>query len=302
MLDLQNPLRSEQQLFLRAHRLKEEVPASGHHEVLIETQKHNLYDRKVFESHHESELSVYLLLKAFRMRSLSLTRDDPKIKQILLFKNKGKTAGASLVHPHAQLVALPIVPANVKVRVEQSYHYYQKYGSCILCDTALVETLSSPTARSSSSLAPDPSLMIEENEHFISIVPYAAYSPFQCWIVPKKHSHLFYDIDELELLSLSKILWSVLLRLDIALSSPDFNLVIHSAPNTTSFDSPVDTSRLKTYCHWYIEIHPRLSAGALAGFELGSGIYSNSSLPESDAEYLRQDQFSPIQNNENEKE
>ncbi len=118
--------------------------------------------------------------------------------------------------------------------------------------------------------------VILETEHFISFIPYAALSPFHIWVFPKRHCGSFSDITEDEISDLALNLKTILAKLYLGLNDPDFNYVIRS-------NRPRDAK--SDYFHWYMTIVPRVST--TAGFELGSGMFINTALPEESAEYLR---------------
>src|SRR6185503_6007308 len=119
--------------------------------------------------------------------------------------------------------------------------------------------------------------LVSVSDHFVAFVLYAAPSPFHMWIVPRQHrvSLLFAQNDELA--DLAQILHDVLRRLYLGLRDPSYNLVIRTAPAKEIS---------KDYLHWYVAIVPRL--GEAAGFELGSGMFINPSLPEESAAFLRE--------------
>jgi UDPglucose--hexose-1-phosphate uridylyltransferase len=119
--------------------------------------------------------------------------------------------------------------------------------------------------------------VISETEHFIVIAPFFSRSPFETWILPKRHRASFAEIPPLEKKDLAAVLIDILLRLYQGLGDPDYNYMVHSAPYQ---EDPAD------YYHWHVQILPKLSE--VAGFELGSGIYLNSTRPEENARYLRE--------------
>eukprot|EP01119_Soliformovum_irregulare_P012108 TRINITY_DN3125_c0_g1_i3.p2 TRINITY_DN3125_c0_g1~~TRINITY_DN3125_c0_g1_i3.p2 ORF type:complete len:310 (+),score=44.47 TRINITY_DN3125_c0_g1_i3:1253-2182(+) len=174
-------------------RLNAQLPAFGHHEVVIESPKH---DSRIATSSVES---LTQLLRAFHSRGQHISK-DPIVKHLLYFKNQGKKAGASLLHPHAQIVGLPIVTSNVQDRIEHAHRYFQRNGRCVVCDLNKEEMTSNER-------------IVSSNSDFIAFVPYAANTPFQTWIVPRKHRDNFLQSDSSELHSLSSILLDVFKRL-----------------------------------------------------------------------------------------
>ncbi|MGI6554211.1 MAG: galactose-1-phosphate uridylyltransferase [Bacillota bacterium] len=237
--------------------LYEKMHGVGAHEVIVETPDHN---RPLGE---ESEEHIFGILKAWQSRYLDLKK-DPRIQYTQLFKNHGAVAGASLSHPHSQLIATPLVPKNVIEEMEGIERFYKKEGKCFFCES--VEFEKKERAR-----------IVAENNAFIAFCPYAARFPFETWIVPQKHSEYFEESSDEELRALAAILKRTISSLSQALEDPPYNLVVHSAPYRMN-----EGQRY----HWHIEILPRLTI--VAGFEWGTGFYINPTPPESAAGYLRQ--------------
>ncbi|MGB7062590.1 MAG: galactose-1-phosphate uridylyltransferase [Candidatus Zixiibacteriota bacterium] len=228
----------------------------GKHEVIIETPQHNQSLATLSLKEVEEICSVY------RRRYLALEKDR-RFKLVLIFRNHGITAGTSLKHPHSQVIAVPLVPASVRHLLEEAMKYYDDHGSCVFCEMMSEELASGKR-------------IIMENERFVGFHPFASRGPFETWIVPKKHNACFGSASEKEVKSLASAMRSVLKKMYDRLGNPDYNLMIRTAPIK---DAEED------YYHWYVQILPRLTTPA--GFELGSGIYINSSLPEKTAEFMK---------------
>lgn len=228
----------------------------GIHEVIIEHPRHDLTTALM------SIADVANILEVYRQRYREIKK-DPRIEAIIIFKNHGKEAGTSLEHPHSQLTATPIVPSQVRIRIEEAIRFFDDTGDCIICRT-LADELAAKER------------IIFESEHFVSLIPYAALSPFHIWIFPRRHISSYDDINDTEILDLAYTLKTVLAKLYYGLNNPDYNYSIRSVPAS---------ERQTGYFHWYIAIIPRLSKAA--GFELGSGMYINTALPEESAKYLR---------------
>ncbi|GIW47879.1 MAG: galactose-1-phosphate uridylyltransferase [Deltaproteobacteria bacterium] len=229
----------------------------GIHEVIIESPVHNrliplMEDREVED-----------ILFAYRERYNALKK-DPLIKLIIIFKNHGKSAGTSLEHPHSQLVATPVVPMHIRRRFEVATVYYDDTGRCLLCDMIREEKALGKR-------------VVMETDKFIVFHPFASRSPFETWIAPKRHLSSFGNVPDEDIPDLAGVLKTTLLKLYKALNNPDFNYVIHTAP--------VDDEN-KNYYLWHIQIIPRLTT--MAGFEIGSGIYINTALPEETAGFMRE--------------
>ncbi|MGB6168938.1 MAG: HIT domain-containing protein, partial [Geitlerinemataceae cyanobacterium] len=161
------------------------------------------------------------------------------------------------------LAATPIVPYEVRFRTQESIRYFDDTGICLVCNILADELAAGDR-------------IIFTSEHFVAFIPYAALSPFHTWVFPRRHSSSFDDITDEEIVDLAIVLKTTLAKLYYGLGDPDYNYVIRS--------SPTDEQRTD-YFHWYLAIVPRLSL--TAGFELGSGMYINTSLPEESAEFLR---------------
>ena len=229
----------------------------GKHEVIIETPQHNKSLATLSLKQVEEICLVYL------RRYMALEKDR-RFKLIIIFRNHGVTAGTSLRHPHSQLIALPLVPASIRHLLEEAMRYYDDHGSCVFCDMMGEE------------LAVKKRIILK-NERFVVFHPFASRTPFETWIVPKKHNACFGNISEDEVKSMAWVLKHVLKKIHDKLGDPDFNLIIRTAPIKDA---------LEDYYHWYIQILPRLSTPA--GFELGSGVYINSSLPEKTARFIKE--------------
>lgn len=238
----------------------------GAHEIIIDSPEHDL-DLPDLSVHQ-----VYLLLRAYRERLADLMKDS-RLRYILVFKNFGATAGATLAHPHSQLIAMPVTPHTVALELESARQHYHLKERCIFCDLMRQEI-------------EERKRVVSVDEHFVTWCPYASRFPFELMMAPRGHSH-DYSLASDELLRyLAVNLRDVLNRMNRALGRPPYNLILHTAPNTQL--RPVRAHYWETLAadyHWHIEICPRLSQ--VAGFEWGSGIYINPTPPEDAAGYLR---------------
>jgi UDPglucose--hexose-1-phosphate uridylyltransferase len=242
--------------------VQRQMSGVGHHEVLIETPIHNLSPAL------ETPAQITLMLRAFQQRGRAMAQ-DPRTEHIIYFKNHGLLAGSTLVHPHTQIISLPIVPNNIRTRTEEARRYFEDTGRCVIYAMQAGELQ-------------DGSRVVLESTGFASIIPYAASSPFHTWILPRRHECAFLNATTQELDELGQVLGRVLRKLYVGLNDPDYNYVIRSAP----IHEPG-----REYLHWYITIIPRVSRAA--GFEIGTGMYINPSLPEESAAFLRSIQEEP---------
>ncbi len=229
----------------------------GAHEVIIDSPHH-------FKGLSELEdKEVEYVIRAYRSRSLDL-RKDKRFKYILIFKNVGAQAGASLEHGHSQLIALPMVPKNVKEEVKGSHHYYEFRDRCIFCDMMAYELDVKER-------------IVFEADKFLAFCPLSSRFSFETWIIPKKHLSDFGAITDEEITALSKVLKETIRRLKKVLGEHPYNYIIHTIP--------INTDTHLGY-HWHIEIMPKLTR--VAGFEWGSGFYIVFTPPELAAKYLRE--------------
>ena len=241
----------------RADGMFDRMNGIGAHEVVIETSDHNLSLATMPEKRIED------VLWAFRDRIVDL-KQDKRFKYILIFKNHGEAAGASLEHAHSQLIALPIVPKQVVEEIEGAKQYYIYKERCVFCDVVRQEM-------------EDGTRVVGENEHFITIAPYAPRFPFETWILPKRHESAFENSSSAQFEGLARSMKTLLAKANNVLDNPAYNLVIHT--------SPVQDPN-NDYYHWHIEFMPKLTK--TAGFEWGTGFYINPTPPEEAAKFLRE--------------
>jgi len=233
------------------------MPGVGRHEVIIETPEHNAPFALLPDSQAEEVVLMY------RERYLAL-RDDRAVKAVILFKNKGESAGTSLEHPHAQIVGTPVVPQHIRETYAVTTRYYDDTGRCIYCD--LVERECKAKYR-----------IVFESDEFVAFHPFASRSPFETWIAPKRHAASFGQISAESAKHFALALKAVLSKIYRHLNDPDYNFVFHSAP--------IEDEN-KPYFLWHVRVIPRLTT--VAGFEIGSGMFINTALPEETAAYLNE--------------
>ncbi|MCX8117758.1 MAG: galactose-1-phosphate uridylyltransferase [Desulfobacterota bacterium] len=250
-------LRIEGDLNREGEGIYDKMNGIGAHEVVIETPLHN-------ETLATLPLgAVEKVLVAYRERIIDLRRDR-RLRYVMVFKNYGAAAGASLEHPHSQIIALPIIPTRVREEIEGAKGYFQYKDRCVFCDIIRQELRQK-------------SRVITENRGFVSLAPFASRFPFETWILPKHHQPTF-ERTEGELFGeAAEILSDTLRRLKQVLDDPPYNYILHTS------SSPEQD---QDYYHWHIEIMPKLTK--VAGFEWGTGFYINPTPPEEAAEYLRE--------------
>ncbi|MBI4697621.1 MAG: galactose-1-phosphate uridylyltransferase [Nitrospirae bacterium] len=251
-------LRIEGDLNISGDGIFDKMNGIGAHEVIIESPDHNLTLSTM------PLKSVEDVLWAFYYRIFELKKDK-RLKYVLIFKNEGDDAGASLEHSHTQIIALPIVPKSVHEEINNSMHYFNNKERCIFCDIIKHETASRIR-------------LISENESYIALAPFAPRSPFETWILPKRHESYFAPDGKFP--QLAEMLQQTLKQIDKVLNLPPYNMMLHISPFK---------DEINEYYHWHIEIKPTLTK--TAGFEWGSGFYINPTAPEEAAEFMREAQI-----------
>lgn len=227
----------------------------GAHEVIIDTPDHfrDMSDLTLGEAEE--------VVWAYLARSSDLRRDK-RFKYVLIFKNYGKSAGASLEHPHSQLIALPIVPKRVQEEIDGAAKYYEYKERCVFCDIIRTELT-------------DKERVIYNDDKFIAFCPYVSRFAYEVWILPKRHLSDFANLERDSVSSFAKALRNSLAMVKGLLKDPSYNFIIHT--------SPINGHEREDY-HWHVEIMPKLSK--VAGFEWGSGFYINPVPPELAAKNL----------------
>ena len=233
---------------------------SGDHEVVI-TRKHN--EPLALQSIQIVELTLHV----FRQRYLDLEKQKD-LACVQIFHNHGRDAGASLIHPHYQIISLPMVPGHIHDEMSGAFHYYQLNGKCIYCEIMREEQAQKER-------------IIFETDDFIVWAPYASRAPFETWIVPKKHSARFEQITDKEITQLAYVLKVTLGQLYVKLSDPPLNFYIHTSP----FAHTKHIMNEDQSYHWHLVIFPRLTIWA--GFEYATGIPINPMSPEDAAKFLK---------------
>lgn len=236
----------------------------GAHEVIVETPEHDVQLADLPAGH------IAAVMRTYRARMADLGGDD-RFKYVLIFKNQGYLAGATISHPHSQLIATPVTPKRVKEELAGAEKYYDFKRRCVFCDIVRQETALT-TER-----------LVFENDAFAVISPFAARVPYETWIVPKAHACDFTAIRDGDCLALAEALKHILLRLRTVLGDPPLNYLIHTAPFRRP--RPGYWATIQHDFHWHLEVLPRLTRAA--GFEEGSGFYINPVAPEEAAALLR---------------
>ena len=240
----------------------ESMGGFGYHEVVAETPKHNqsLDDLEVGE--------IALVLQTYAKRAMTFIK-DPKVEYVSMFRNQGKKAGASLSHPHSQIMATTFVPNLLKREYAEASSFFNQKGECLHC--RIMEEEKREGQR-----------IILENDGFLVFSPFGSRFPYETHLYPKRHRHSFAQIDEDEITLMAGALKRTLRSMSANFGHLfPYNYSIHTGYSREF--SNIDGFE-ESY-HWHLEIIPRLTTPA--GFEWGSGNYINIINPEDAAGKLR---------------
>lgn len=233
------------------------LPVHGYSEVIVEAPRHDA------DLVSMSTDDIVALVAAYRRRFSELIA-RPGIAAVMLFRNRGEASGASLLHPHSQLIALGMIPPRIRAMAVSMREAWERTGRCATCAELAFELAANER-------------IIEETETFVALAPFAAALPFEMWLVPRRHQASFIQLSDAEAADLGILLRRSLRRLKSAQHDPPYNFVVES------FDAMDATGH---FAHWRLRIAPSLATWG--GFELGTGIPINPSSPELDARVLRE--------------
>lgn len=229
---------------------------AGVHEVIIESPEH----QDSWADFSITQATLALQAWAERYRELEA---DAGLAYVQIFTNHGALGGASLEHPHSQLIATPFVPPRMMHELEGASSYFREHHRCPYCDLVAREEESRTR-------------LVERTENYLACCPYASRFPLEMWVLPREHTSSFGGTPLVRLQELGGLLRRVYRQLSLAADDPPYNAVLHTRPlRETGYD--------KSY-HWHLEILPRLTT--IAGFEWGTGIFINPTPPETAREYL----------------
>jgi len=235
--------------------LFQKTPSIGFHEVVIFNDHSKQLGDFSFNEWEE-------LIGIYQQRYIVLSKEN-FVNYVSIFHNHGKMAGASLVHPHSQIMAIPFFDKNILGPLNSSKEFFKEKSQCLFCATNRAEK----TAKTR---------IVFENSNFLAICPFASKVNFEVVISPKNHLPYFEKITKEEKSDLAQIFQVVLAKINKGLGMPDYNFYLKT--------SPCD-DREYPFFHWHFTIMPRISVWA--GFELGAGIEIITMPPENAAEYLR---------------
>lgn len=262
--------------------LQQVIDGYGRHEVVIDNPNHGIALHEMDERHLANLFVVY------QQRMAELYESDPRLKYVLIFKNFGAAAGASIPHTHSQIIATPVVPENVQNEVHHSREYQRKYGQCVFC-SLIDEALTYEATiydRESGQIRRKVNVgqyVVERGERFIAIKPFASRFEWEIHILPLRHEADFLMASGEDLEDFAQVLRRTMARLDKVVGGVQYNFFLHSAPHGSEF------ADCRPSYHWHLEICPRTSIPT--GFELGSGLFVSTVSPEQAAEALRDAQI-----------
>jgi len=260
-------LRVEGELKSRAYGMYDVMNGIGAHEIIIETPEHH----KTLADLTVQEITDVLI--AYRIRILDLRRDF-RFRYLVLFKNHGFQAGASLSHSHSQLIAVPLAPPVAATELKVCREFYDKKQRCLFCDLIDFELQTGDR-------------VVKEFSNYVIFTPYASCFPFELRLFPKQHSHDFALMSDGQMGDLAIALKDMLNRIKTALKDPPYSFILHTAPPMHPRPGKPDFwSSIEYDYHWHIELTPRLTR--IAGFEWGTGFHINPTAPENAASFLRE--------------
>jgi UDPglucose--hexose-1-phosphate uridylyltransferase len=235
----------------------------GSHEVIVESREH----RTTLGGIPPDQMNR--VLKMYRRRFETLLEDD-RFNYVQFFRNEGPEAGASMRHPHSQILALPLVPSSVRERLRISADFFSENDHCIVCDQ--IERERSAAER-----------VLEVTEQFLVFCPYASRFPYETWFVPRGHDHDFRNLNQDQRNELAQLLPYWANRLAKSADSPPFNLIIHTVPGRNA--DPSDRPPIGDHFHWFFRLVPRMKR--MAGLELATRTHINTVPPERAADELK---------------
>ena len=251
------------------HGLYRNLPGFGSHEVVIETPRHvsAVHERPL------NEIEILLQMYAERVEALYA---NPQLHYVSVFRNCGAAAGASLAHPHSQIIGLDQLPPLVARKLAASHDHYREHRRCLLCEITGAEVQ-----------AGDRLLYLDD--HCVAFCPPASRFPYQILLTTRTHNHDFSATGPEDLRALANALRTLVGYLHERLDAPAYNWLLHTATNPARAAGAARAAAeddVEEHCHTYIEIFPRQTR--VAGFEWSTGFFINPVPPELAARTLRE--------------
>ena len=236
------------------------IPGNGNHEIVVFPDHERTF-------HDFSAQETAEVFRVYRERYLALAK-EPCAMYVSIFHNYGHEAGASVYHPHSQIITTPILPPDVMRSLHGAYKYYKKHGREVY-DYMTTWSMEQNTR------------IVMKNDDFVALVPFAARVPYEVRIYPRQPSPHFETITDDAMLILAEMFNTIMRKIKYALHDPAYNFFIHTAPVREDGDASESS-----YYRWHVEIFPRLTQDA--GFEHGTGFVVNTVDPETAAAKLRE--------------
>lgn len=258
--------------------LQQAIDGYGRHEVMIDHPHHSMALHEMSQGH------LTQLFALVQGRMAELYDRDPRLRYVLLFKNFGRAAGASIAHTHTQFIALPVVPENLQNELTHSHAYFREQGQCVFCaliDEALTfeGTIYDPQSGVVRRRIEPGQYLVERSDQFVAIKPFASRYEWEVHILPLVHQADFLEASLAAIGEFAGVLRRAMARLDAVIGGAQYNFFLHTLPKGS------DISGHRESFHWHLEICPRTSIPT--GFELGSGLLINTLSPEEAAARLR---------------
>jgi UDPglucose--hexose-1-phosphate uridylyltransferase len=228
-----------------------QASAGGIHEILIFSPEHDATWGML------SEEQTSLVMAALRDR-LEEHSQRPNLRYTQAIVNSGREAGASLEHPHGQLLGMSFIPREL---AEEQARFARFVGSCLLCTTMEAEEDSGQR-------------VIYADERVVVICPFWSAVPYEMLVIPRDHYPHLHKSPTPDLLAVGEAIRRCLGQLADTVGDVAYNIVFHSAPY-----------RAGEPYHWHAHIWPK--ATTTAGFELGTGVAINVVSPEEAADILK---------------
>ncbi len=238
----------------------------GAHEIIVETPKHDQRLSLMSDQEIDSVLSVYM------QRILELKRDR-RFKYVTVFKNQGPVSGAEWDHSHSQVTATTFVPRRILYELRASAAWFAQKERCVFCDIVRQEEKRAKR-------------VVDVQGEYFAFCPYASRVPFEVWLMHRKHNHLFEQPKPgANRKNLATLLGRLLRRIDKL--TPDYHMVVHTAPNTTSYKGEMKNywTTIADDYHWHIEMLPIVERRSKS-YSIKE-VYFNPLEPEAAAEKLR---------------
>jgi UDPglucose--hexose-1-phosphate uridylyltransferase len=235
--------------------LYQTINAVGFHEVVV-TRDHKKQLAQFSTKQVKEVIDVY------QGRYLSLMKEK-FVNYVSIFHNHGLESGATIAHPHSQIITTPLIDADLRNALSNAQNYFKKNRKCVYCQMNKWEKKTRKR-------------IVFENKDFVAVCPFASKSAFEVIISPKKHLPYFEKITDKEKWQLSEVFKNTINKLYKALNDPAYNFYLHT--------SPCDGRKYPSY-HWHWTILPKTSTWA--GFEIGTRMEISTIEPEKAAEYLR---------------